>query len=328
MNSKPFDRKNVERYIRNGYLIPDFMEKYDFSSIDDFRQNLIRVFSDSGKVDRMIQEMEKKAKKASKRQKKTANATINTVATTQETAFVPVQSSNLNVPYSCTEISSLVNGVIANPIENVKVNPVTLPKKKKNTATTKLDELKESLAAYRASLSEVESSIQAGYEQRARIVIDVAAAKERVIALSEQIKVEQKIIEDLSKEYSSCENKLAEDIELKQMTENEISMLEKEIRSLESKKLYFGKTFNDSYDYDSSKFEVSNEEVMTKMTELLSAEMFEDFAVSMLRKLSKILCVIEKVKAENDNIEVWFDNEEAGIVDAVRKMTEINIMVV
>ena len=56
--------------------------------------------------------------------------------------------------------------------------------------------------------------------------------------------------------------------------------------------------------------------------------MFEDFAVSMLRKLSKILCVIEKVKAENDNIEVWFDNEEAGIVDAARKMTEINIMVV
>ena len=67
---------------------------------------------------------------------------------------------------------------------------------------------------------------------------------------------------------------------------------------------------------------------MKKMTELLSAGDFEEFAVSEVRAISRILCIIDKAVAEDENIEICFEGEKETIVDAVRIMTELNVMVI
>lgn len=329
MNSRPFDRNSVERYIHNGFLIEDFLEKYEFDSEDDFRDNLIRIFSDTGKVDRMLQDMRKKAKKENKRKKK-SNATVNTAAALniQNPAFVPVQGSNLSVPYNAIQIPSLVDGIKNKPLENLKVNPLSLSSTKEGSDVNPLDELKSSLAKNQEYLSEIETNISNLFNQRDRILKDLSESREQLEILIQKADEEKKHVEDLFSEFKICEGQLAEASELKQITDEEIKKIETSIRSLEVKKLYFGPNFNESYDYDSTKFEVSNEEVMAKMTQLLLSGTYEDFAVSTLRKLSKVLCIIEKAKAEDDNIEVCFDSEEADIVDEVKKMTDLNVLVI
>ncbi|MBR3673374.1 MAG: hypothetical protein IKN65_03650 [Clostridia bacterium] len=328
MNSRPFDRKTVERYVHNGYLIPDFMEKYEFDSETEFRDNLIRIFSDTGKVDRMLQDMRKKEKKEKKRQKKNVNAPINAALNIQTAPFVPVQTQNLNVPYNSKQITSIMDGVTANPLDNLKVNTFEMPAKEEVVEVNQLDVLKADLAKNNEFLFEIESRISDLEIQRATIYEEVNGSKERIAALRKQFEDEKNKVESLSKEFETCENNLAADNDLRQKTVEEIRKIEESIKSLETKKLYFGNNFSDSYDYDSSKYEVLADEVMKKMTELLSAGDFEEFAVSEVRAISRILCIIDKAVAEDENIEICFEGEKETIVDAVRIMTELNVMVI
>ena len=222
MNSRPFDRKTVERYVHNGYLIPDFMEKYEFDSETEFRDNLIRIFSDTGKVDRMLQDMRKKEKKEKKRQKKNVNAPINAALNIQTAPFVPVQTQNLNVPYNSKQITSIMDGVTANPLDNLKVNTFEMPAKEEVVEVNQLDVLKADLAKNNEFLFEIESRISDLEIQRATIYEEVNGSKERIAALRKQFEDEKNKVESLSKEFETCENNLAADNDLRQKTVEEI----------------------------------------------------------------------------------------------------------
>lgn len=337
MNCKPFDRKSVERALHNGLSMDGFMEKYGFDDEEEFRNQLIRVFSDPDKADKILKDLRKKAKKSQKSQKKPLQGTgLEDVLESINPAFVPVQNTGLTVPYNTIKTPSIVDDmrIAVMSLEATKqqnkqqLEPkVELNPDIQTESTSELDKVKDKLARAEKDLEETDKEIAENTKLRDEAMNSVVASKKKLEELYKQIAEEKSAVETQVGNLKLYENKIEEGNQLREITIEEINGFKKRIRELEVQSLYFGTNFSDSYQYDASKYEISVDSITQKMTQLFAMGQFEDYAVSKLRHLANVLCVIDAVVAENDNIEIVFEAEDIEVVEAVKNNVQYVVKV-
>lgn len=319
MNSKPFDRNAVERQMRNGLTVEEFMSKYDFKDEDEFISQLTRVYGAPSKAQKILRDIRKKT---SKSQKKSPQETaIEEVLTASNPAFVPVQNTQLTVPYNMIKTASLVDEIQG------KMPVQTTPEFQSVLEKSELDKFKAKLENAQKYLSEIDNEI-ADYEHKYADSMDaIMKSREILNGLYKQIAAEKEKVRNNIGNIKLYEGKINENNQLRGITVEEIENLQKQIRSLEVKTLYFGDNFNDGYNYNASAYEVSQESVMQKVTQLFAMGTYEEFSVSKLRQLANVLCTIDMVIAEDDNIEIVFETADKEFVEAVKKNTKLVVRV-
>ena len=319
MNSKPFDRNAVERQMRNGLTEEEFMSKYDFKDEDEFISQLTRVYGTSSKAQKILRDIRKKTSKSQK--KSPQEVALEEALKSNNPAFVPVKSTQLTVPYNNVKSVSIIDEL------QVNMPAQTTPEFQITSQESELDIIKAKLANALQYLSEIGNEI-ADNEQKYKEAIDVIEkSKEKLEGLYKQIAEEKENVEKQIGNLKLYESKIEENKQLREITVEEIENFKKQIRSLEVKTLYFGLNFNEEYNYNASNYEISQESLMQKMTQLFAMETYEDFAVSKLRKLAKVLCIIDMVIAKDDNIEVVFETADKEFIAAVENETKLVVKV-
>lgn len=315
MNSKPFDRNAVERQMHNGLTVEEFISKYEFKDEEEFVSQLARVYGTPSKAQKILRDIRKKTPKGQK--KSSQESALEEALNVNNPAFVPVQNTQLIVPYNNVKTVSVIDEIQADmPVQTTQEFQIT-------SQESELDKLKAKLADVKKDLSDIDNEI-ADYEHKYSDSMDeIIKSREILNGLYKQIATEKEKVKNYVGNVKLYEGKIKENKQLREITVEEMNGLEKQIRSLEVKTLYFGDNFNDEYNYNASNYEVSQESVMQKVTQLFAMGTYEEFSVSRLRQLANVLCTIDMVIAEDDNIEVLFETADNEIIEAVKNETKL-----
>lgn len=301
MNGRPFTRKTVEGYISQGYSIADFIERYDFSDEDDFKNHLMKI--DPTNADRIFSKLKnKKTKGGKKKISKTPMPLSTAIEIPSVSGAVFMTVAEAKTPFAVAPKVNLTK-ILKKAVEETQPEVVML---------TDLEKLKNQLSENEKYLSELSKDIT---EKKASMKAKITAMQDSVQVikdLEKKIEAEKAKFNSLTEEFEAIESECKEQVEMKKLLTDEIAELKAKIQKLESKKLYFGGTDSKGEnDINADDIDIPAIILMNKLQELVNSGKYEDFALGNLRTLAKMLCIITKCSNEYDcKIEVIINKKD------------------